>query len=107
MRAPAVPVTQHSGRAGSASRRPPSFQVLFALQDNRRPDLALDGVRTTFVRQPYLDLPLELHAEVWPAPGGGLTATVHHRADAVLTAVARDVAKHFAHRLQPAGREPR
>lgn len=56
----------------SDSTRPPIFQTLFAVQDNPLPRLELPGIHTEFLRQPYLDLPLELHAEIWPTETDGL-----------------------------------
>lgn len=82
--------------------RPPLFQTLFALQDNAAPKLDLGGPRTSFVRQPYLDLPLELHTELWPQDDGTLLLTVYHRRDVVPDAAARDLAKRFAYRLHAA-----
>ncbi|KXK63104.1 non-ribosomal peptide synthetase [Micromonospora rosaria] len=79
--------------------RPPLFQTLFALQDNAPPTLALDGAEATFVRQPYLDLPLELHTELWPEADGGLRLTVWYRRDAVAGSCARELAKRFEERL--------
>ncbi|MET8849704.1 amino acid adenylation domain-containing protein [Amycolatopsis sp. NPDC004625] len=78
--------------------RHPLFQTVFALQDNPAPELRLSGLRTTFLRQPYLDLPLELHTELWPAPGGGLLVTVHFRPEAVPEVTAQEIAKRFADR---------
>ncbi|MEV4050687.1 amino acid adenylation domain-containing protein [Amycolatopsis sp. NPDC049688] len=78
--------------------RHPLFQTVFALQDNPAPELRLPGLKTTFVRQPYLDLPLELHTELWPAPGGGLLVTVHFRPEVVPEVTAQEIAKRFADR---------
>ncbi|WP_433607184.1 AMP-binding protein [Dactylosporangium sp. CA-139114] len=78
-----------------AGNRPPLFQVLFALQDNAPARLDLAGLRTTFLRQPYQDLPLELHLELWPAGDGGLRAVVSYRRDAVTEPTARNVIRHF------------
>lgn len=78
--------------------RHPLFQTVFALQDNPAPELRLPGLKTTFLRQPYLDLPLELHTELWPAPGGGLLVTVHFRPEAVPEVTAQEIAKRFADR---------
>ncbi|REK84535.1 amino acid adenylation domain-containing protein [Streptomyces inhibens] len=75
--------------------RPPLYQTLFACQDNAPPLLELPGARATFVRQPYLDLPLELHAELWPVGHGGLHLDVAFRSDAVTESTARDVTKLF------------
>jgi amino acid adenylation domain-containing protein len=75
--------------------RPPLFQTLFALQDNQQPDLDLEGLRTSFLRQPYLDLPLELHAELWPAAAGDLRLTVSFRPEAVREPVAARCASRF------------
>jgi mycobactin peptide synthetase MbtE len=44
------------------------LQTLFALEGNAEPRLELLRVRTEFLRQPYLDLPLELRAKT-VAPG--------------------------------------
>lgn len=86
--------------------RPPIYQVLFALQDNPIPRLDLPGARTTFLRQPYLDLPLELHAELWPAEDGGLTLHVGFRPDAVPEATAAEIAKRFADRIRTTDLRP-
>lgn len=80
--------------------RPPVYQVLFALQDNPIPRLDLPGARTRFLRQPYLDLPLELHAELWPDDDGGLVLDVGFRPGAVPEATAREIAKRFADRVR-------
>lgn len=82
-----------------AGNRPPLFQTLFALQDNAEPRLDLHGLATTFVRGPYLDLPLELHAELWARDDGGLLLTVGFRRGVVPETVVRDVAKRFTDRL--------
>ena len=79
--------------------RPAPFQTLFALQDNAIPRLELGGLRTTFRRQPHLDLPLDLHTELWPEVDGGLRLTVHFRPEAVADATARAFAKRFTERL--------
>ncbi|MFD5141827.1 amino acid adenylation domain-containing protein [Streptomyces sp. NPDC058401] len=79
--------------------RPPLYQTLFACQDNAEPLLDLPGARTRFVRRPYLDLPLELHAELWPAPDRGLRLEVAFRPDAVAESTARDLAKLFTERV--------
>jgi hypothetical protein len=89
------------GRTAEPRRggRPPLFQTLFAVQDNAVPELRLAGLPTRFVRQPYLELPLELHAELWPATGGGLLLTVYSRPDAVSDATVAELAKRFTDRL--------
>ncbi|MFF1412471.1 amino acid adenylation domain-containing protein [Streptomyces sp. NPDC058289] len=79
--------------------RPPLYQTLFACQDNAEPLLDLPGARTTFVRGPYLDLPLELHAELWPAQDRGLRLDVAFRPDAVAGSTARDLTKLFTERV--------
>ncbi|MGW5049831.1 amino acid adenylation domain-containing protein [Actinokineospora sp. NPDC004072] len=79
--------------------RPPLFQVLFAVQDTATPRLDLDGVRTAFLRQPYVDLPLELHTEIWPSADGGLRVEVAYRPGAVPPAVAAELASRYAARL--------
>jgi mycobactin peptide synthetase MbtE len=83
----------------SRSGRPPLYQTLFAYQDNASPELALEGTRTALVRGPYLDLPLELHAELWPDEHGGLRLEVAFRPDTVAESTARQVAKLFAERV--------
>ncbi|MGX6601664.1 amino acid adenylation domain-containing protein [Micromonosporaceae bacterium Da 78-11] len=75
--------------------RAPLYQTLFAYQDNAPPRLRLPGARTTFVRQPYLDIPLELHAELWPDDEGGLRVEIAYRPEAVAEDTARDLAKLF------------
>ncbi|MFB7361972.1 AMP-binding protein [Streptomyces hydrogenans] len=76
--------------------RPPLFQTLLVLQDNTPPALPLDGLTTTLLRPPYLDLPLEAHTELWPLPDGGLLLTVSHRPAAVPDHTARELAKRLA-----------
>ncbi|MFE0020195.1 AMP-binding protein [Amycolatopsis sp. NPDC059021] len=93
-----VPVAEVLRPAGTTGR-PPLFQTLFALQDNAIPHLPLEGLRTSFHRQPYLDLPLELHAELWPRAEGGLLLTVYFRQEAVAEIVAEDLVKRFTDRL--------
>jgi len=79
--------------------RPPLYQVLFAVQDNVVPRLALTGTRTRFLRQPYLDLALELHTEVWPDDEGGLCLEVSYRPEDVDGTTARRLCQRFAERL--------
>jgi hypothetical protein len=82
--------------------RPPLFQTLFALQDNPPPLLPLAGARTTFLRQPYLELPLELHAELWPDHAGGLRFELFFREDVVPERVARELARGFLANVEAA-----
>ncbi|MFI7544689.1 AMP-binding protein [Actinoplanes sp. NPDC049599] len=77
------------------SSRPPLAQALFAVQDNPVPRLDLDGARTEFVRQPYLDLPVELHAELWCEDDGSARLDVAFRRESVTTATATSVARAF------------
>jgi amino acid adenylation domain-containing protein len=86
------------------SARPPLFQTLFVLQDNASADLRLDGLRTRFVRPPYLDLPLEAHTEVWPLPDGGARLVLSSRPDALGDRTAHELLKRFADRLRTANR---
>ncbi|WP_405015272.1 condensation domain-containing protein [Kitasatospora sp. NBC_01539] len=79
--------------------RPPLYQVLFALQDNAAPRLGLPGLHTAFLRQPYLELPLELHTELWPDDDGGMRLEVAFRPDAVAESTARELADRFTGRL--------
>lgn len=79
--------------------RPPLYQALFALQDNPAPDLRLPGLHTGFLRQPYPDLPLELHTECWPDGAGGLRVETAFRPEAVPPAVAREITERFSARL--------
>ncbi|MFD6624404.1 amino acid adenylation domain-containing protein [Streptomyces diastaticus] len=82
------------------SRRPPVAQIMFALQDNPVPRLPLEGLDTAFVRQPYLDLPLEVHAELWPEPDGGLRLEMSHHTQAVPARVIARIADSFARRTE-------
>jgi hypothetical protein len=86
------------------SARPPLFQTLFVLQDNASADLPLDGLRTRFVRPPYLDLPLEAHTEVWPLPDGGARLVLSSRPDALSDRTAHELLKRFADRLRTTNR---
>lgn len=81
------------------SARPPLFQTMFAVQDNPIPRLELTGLRTAFLHQPYVDLPLELHTELWPLEGGGLRAEVAYRPEIVPAGVAASLARCFVNRL--------
>ena len=69
--------------ARPATGRPPLFQTLFAFQDNPSPRLEVAPAKSRFVRTPYLDLPLELHAEVWVEAPGMMRLEVSHRPEAV------------------------
>ncbi len=86
--------------------RPPLFQTLFALQDNDEPRLELDGLRCTFLRQPYLQLPLELHAELWPAADGSLRVEIAFRPDMVPAAVAHNLLELFSSAMEGCGELP-
>lgn len=89
----------HLGRT-STPGRPPLFQSLFALQDNPTPHLRLRGLRTRFLRQPYIDLPLELHAELWPEENGGLRLAVSYRPKSVAKHIVDEIADRFADGLK-------
>ncbi|GGN85418.1 amino acid adenylation protein [Actinoplanes lobatus] len=52
------------------SGRAPLFQTIFALQNNTTPHMDLTPAQATFLRQPYLGIPTELQAEVWPHDDG-------------------------------------
>ncbi|MFI5671355.1 AMP-binding protein [Streptomyces sp. NPDC051704] len=76
--------------------RPPLFQTLLVLQDNAPAELPLAGLDTRLLRPPYLDLPLEVHTEIWPRPDGRLRLAVSHRTAAVPQTVARELLKGLA-----------
>ncbi|HET9138668.1 condensation domain-containing protein, partial [Actinophytocola sp.] len=84
--------------AAPRTGRPPLFQTLFALQDNEIPRMELPGLDTSFHRAPYLDLPLELHTELWPEDGG-LRVEVAFRPDAVGRTTAEALVKLLIDRL--------
>ena len=95
-----VPLGDVLARLGRPrSARPPLFQAMFAVQDTPPPALELPGLHTEFLRQPYVDLPLELHTELWPAGDGGLRVEVAHRPDAVPAATAHELLRRFVDRL--------
>ncbi|MGH9277940.1 MAG: AMP-binding protein [Acidimicrobiales bacterium] len=79
--------------------RPPLYQTLFALQDNPIPHLALAGLQATFLRQPYLELPVELHAELWPEDDCGLRLDISFRREVVRTTTAETLAERFLEHL--------
>lgn len=79
--------------------RPPLFQTMFALQDSRHPTLNLPGARTTFIRQPYLDIGLELVTEVWPNAAGGPRLAITFKPGAVTERTVRDLADGFVEAL--------
>jgi amino acid adenylation domain-containing protein len=91
--APFDDVVQALMRQGNS--RSPIFQTLFALQDNPGPLLEFDGLETTHLRQPYLELPTELHLELWPEPGGDLTVQLSFRPADVAESVAVDLLDSF------------
>ncbi|MFF3209714.1 AMP-binding protein [Streptomyces sp. NPDC002886] len=76
--------------------RPPLFQTLLVLQDNTPAALRLDGLTSTLLRPPYLDLPLDVHTEFWPEPDGRLRLAVSHRTAAVPHTLAREILKRLA-----------
>ncbi|MFE9631401.1 condensation domain-containing protein [Streptomyces sp. NPDC006463] len=76
--------------------RPPLFQTLLVLQDNAPAELRLDGLTSTLLRPPYLDLPLDVHTEFWPEPDGRLRLAVSHRTAAVPHTLAREILKRLA-----------
>ncbi|WP_308401506.1 amino acid adenylation domain-containing protein [Streptomyces sp. AP-93] len=81
---------------GPASRgRTPIFQMMFALQDNRTADLRLNGLTVSRLRLPYLDVPMELHCEIWPTEDGGLLVEVTYHVTAVSASVARTLLSGF------------
>ncbi|UUU36501.1 amino acid adenylation domain-containing protein [Streptomyces sp. CA-210063] len=95
-----VPFTAVAQGVGTATPgRPPVFQSLFALQDNAPPRLDLPGVVAAHLRQPYADLPLELHLEVWPDEDGVLDVVLSFRRDAVAAATAQKLLDGFHDRL--------
>jgi mycobactin peptide synthetase MbtE len=75
--------------------RTPLFQTLFALQDNPAPELNLAGLKTKFIRQPYLDLPLELHAEIWPDNNDALLLNISHRQECLSSELIPGLANSF------------
>ncbi|WP_329549047.1 amino acid adenylation domain-containing protein [Streptomyces sp. NBC_01356] len=81
------------------SDRSPFFQTLFAYQDNAQAQPALDGVRAEFVRLPYLGIPAEIQAEVWPV-GDGLRVVINALVPQVAADVAHGLAKTFADLLR-------
>jgi hypothetical protein len=80
--------------------RPPVFQTLFSLHDTVPATLTLRGAQARQVRQPYLELPLELVADVWPESGRGPLLVVSYRRDVVPEVVARACVKTFEDELQ-------
>ena len=93
-----VPLTTLLASSAGHGGRPPLFQTLFGVQDNPPPLLELDGHPTRFLRQPYPDLTLELHAEVW-VEGEELELVVSHRTDAVPEEAARALVAQFPQSL--------
>ncbi len=77
------------------SSRTPVFQTLFALQDNPYPALNLEGLKTKFIRQPYLELPLELHAELWPLENQDLELVLSFKPDHVSSQTANKLLEIF------------
>jgi mycobactin peptide synthetase MbtE len=89
----------------NGSHRPPVFQVLFALQDTAPPRLELSGLQVRLLPQPYLDLPLELHTEIWPDGTDGMRVVVSYRPEMVDASTAESVATIFMRNLVTTARE--
>jgi mycobactin peptide synthetase MbtE len=89
------------------SARTPLFQQLFVYQDNAVPRLDLPGLHTEFVRQPYLQIPIETQTEVWPTGAGGLRIVVNYQRAAVDQQFARALAKRFADLVRAPHHPPR
>ncbi|MGW3166870.1 AMP-binding protein [Streptomyces sp. NPDC001142] len=85
-----------------ATGRTPLYQVIFALQDNRHAELPLNGLRSQFTRQPYPDLPTELHCEVWPEPDGAITVEVAYLTGCVPEEDARALLDAFVRHVRQA-----
>ncbi|GAA0732643.1 AMP-binding protein [Dactylosporangium roseum] len=96
-----VPVARLVEVLGPAPRgRPPIFQMMFALQDNRTANLRLNGLSVSRLRLPYPDVPMELHCELWPAEDASLLAEVSYQAGVVPVDVAQALLSVFAHRIR-------
>lgn len=102
-----IPFEAVARRERSPGGRTPVFQTLFALQDNAAPRLELPGATATFLRQPYLDLPLELHAELWPDERGGLDVVISYQPRAVSGAVVAELMRRYRDALAHSAREGR
>lgn len=79
--------------------RPLLFQTLFAFQDNPLPSLHLVRTQSKFLRQKYLDLPLELHGEVWQEDGG-VRLAVSYDPQLLSEEIIQDLLQQFQYHLQ-------
>ncbi|KAB1928236.1 AMP-binding protein [Micromonospora noduli] len=71
------------------------FQTMFALQDNRSPELTLPKGTASFFR-PSPDAPVtELLTEVWPAQDGGATLRLHFSVTAMSSKVVAQIGEAF------------
>lgn len=75
----------------NTSGRWPLYQTIFALQDNRFPVLEFQGVGTTLLRLPYLEIPTELHCELWPQPIGGMAVEITFQPRRVAPQIAQEL----------------
>ncbi|NEC86500.1 non-ribosomal peptide synthetase [Streptomyces sp. SID12501] len=82
--------------------RSPLFQTIFAYQDNTPARLALRDARTAFRRLPYLGIPTEIQAEVWP-DGEALRIVLNADAGAVSGDFVRSLAKTFSDLVRTTG----
>jgi len=83
----------------SCNESTPLFQTLFALQDNSVPELDLLNLKCKFQRQPYLELPLDLHAEIWPEEKNQLRLAISYRAANVSSTFVQKLADKFTETL--------
>jgi amino acid adenylation domain-containing protein len=74
---PAIQVIQNMQTYGYNTTK--MSQILFALQDNPVPKLQLKNLQTDFLRQPYFNIPFDLHAEIWPIDKNSLKLMVSYK----------------------------
>ncbi|NDA89970.1 MAG: hypothetical protein EBY20_03565 [Alphaproteobacteria bacterium] len=74
---PAIQVIQNMQTYGYNTTK--MSQILFALQDNPVPKLQLKNLQTDFLRQPYFNIPFDLHAEIWPIDKNSLELMVSYK----------------------------
>lgn len=91
-----IPLTQILQLTNATStNRPPLFQTSFALQDNPISNLSINGLECTFIRQPYLALPLELHIDIWPTNNDSLRLIAYGQARKISSKTLQELLEHF------------
>ncbi len=85
--------------APARTHRPPLYQILFAVHDNPNPSLTFPGLKSQFIRQGHLQLPVELHMELWPDEVGGMRLSLSFRPNIVSVDTANAISARYGESL--------